>query len=133
MMAHLKSIRFRYHNEQFARMAQRTVELFVANWCSMPSASPGLVMWRWQRRGINVKANRVIRLLPPVESVRVSSHGDGGLALGAAVAAAAIHASMFSEFRSIGSGPRVPRKADRLGDDWAKLPFPRRPTFQTRG
>ena len=87
----LARLHWRYPNEQFAYLAQRTVEHVCAALARDAVRLTGL------RRlalagGVasNVKATRRIRLLPEVEDVFVFPHmGDGGLALGAAILAAA--------------------------------------------
>jgi carbamoyltransferase len=87
----LARVHWRFPNEQFAYLAQRTVEHVVV------ALARDAVRLTGQRRlalagGVvsNVKATRQIRLLPEVEDVFVFPHmGDGGLALGAAVSAAA--------------------------------------------
>ena len=89
MMRHLKKIQWKYPNEQFAQMAQRTVEVV----CSQLALDA--IRLTGQGRlalsgGVmsNVKANRRIRLLPEVDAVYIFPHmGDGGLAVGAALAA----------------------------------------------
>jgi carbamoyltransferase len=81
-------------NEQFAYMAQRTLEVA----CS--SLAANAVRQTGERRialsgGVasNIKVNARIRRLEPVEDVFVFPHmGDGGLALGAAVLARGEHA-----------------------------------------
>ena len=90
LRAPLARILWRYPIEQFAYMVQRTVEERLVEWARNAVAATGL-----SRIAIsggvasNVKATRRIRLLPEVEDVFVFPHmGDGGLALGAAVAAA---------------------------------------------
>jgi carbamoyltransferase len=95
MMARLRAVQWRYPNEQFAYMAQRTVEEVCVQLardavkltgCRQLALAGGVAS--------NVKANRRIRLLPEVESVSVFPHmGDGGLAVGAAMAAAAVAAT----------------------------------------
>lgn len=87
----LADVHWRYANEQFAYLAQRVVEHTCAALARDAVRLTGL------RRvalagGVasNVKAMRRVRLLPEVEDVYVFPHmGDGGLALGAAVIAAA--------------------------------------------
>ena len=85
----LKEILWHYPSEQFAFMAQRTLELrtmeLIQNALKLTEnknicLAGGLFS--------NVKVNRRLRLLPQVKSLFVFPHmGDGGLALGAAVAA----------------------------------------------
>ncbi len=89
-MAHtLRRVHWCTPNERFARLAQRTVEaVSVAlvkdavrlTGCPRVALAGGVAS--------NVKTNRSIRLLPEVDDVYVFPHmGDGGLALGAAIAA----------------------------------------------
>lgn len=87
----LARIHWHLANEQFAYIAQRTVEHAVT------SLVRDAVRLTGQRRvamagGVasNVKATRRARLLPDVEDVYVFPHmGDGGLPLGAAIVVAA--------------------------------------------
>ena len=88
--ARWRGIHWRYPNEQFAYLAQRVVGAHVRRArprCGSPHRAAALAL----AGGVvsNIKATRRIRLLPEVEDVYVFPHmGDGGLALGAAVAAA---------------------------------------------
>jgi carbamoyltransferase len=89
LVAPLKKILWRFPNEQFAYMAQRTLERACVEVIGNALAATG------ERRvalagGIasNIKVNRRVRLLPGVEDVYVFPHmGDGGLAVGAAAMA----------------------------------------------
>lgn len=87
----LADIQWRYANEQFAYLAQRVVErvsVALARDAVRLTGLPRVAL----AGGVvsNVKATRRIRLLPEIEDVYVFPHmGDGGLPLGAAVAAAA--------------------------------------------
>ena len=87
----LADVHWRYANEQFAYLGQRVVEQVCAALARDAVRLTGLK--RLALAGgvaSNVKATRRIRLLPEVEDVYVFPHmGDGGLALGAAVVAAA--------------------------------------------
>jgi carbamoyltransferase len=88
---HLARVHWRFPNEQFAYLAQRTVEHAAValardavrlTGCRRLALAGGVVS--------NVKATRQVRLLPDVEDVFVFPHmGDGGLALGAAMREAA--------------------------------------------
>ena len=86
----LRAVHWRYPNEQFAFMAQRAVERVCLELARDAVARTG------EKRlavagGVasNIKATRLIRHLPGVEGVHVFPHmGDGGLALGAAMAGA---------------------------------------------
>ena len=86
----LAAIHWRYANEQFAFMAQRVVERTVVALARDAVRLTGLS--RLALAGgvaSNVKATRMVRLLPELEDLYVFPHmGDGGLALGAAVLAA---------------------------------------------
>jgi carbamoyltransferase len=87
----LARIHWRYANEQFAYLAQRVVEHSCValardavrlTGCDRLAVSGGVVS--------NIRATRRIRMMPEVKDLYVFPHmGDGGLALGAAVAGAA--------------------------------------------
>ena len=134
MMPHLKRIQWKYPNEQFAQMAQRTVEVVCSRLAleavrltglSRVALSGGVVS--------NVKANRRIRLLPEVDEVYVFPHmGDGGLALGAAFAAVgASHVGQW-DLSDLGLGPEYSERqiADALTR--ANLPLARSPDLEQR-
>ncbi len=104
----LADMHWHYANEQFACLAQRVVERVstalardAVRLTGLPrlSLAGGVVS--------NVKATRRIRLLPQVEDVYVFPHmGDGGLALGAAVAAASRSGETIDlDLRHLGLGP----------------------------
>jgi carbamoyltransferase len=84
-------VHWQFANEQFAYLAQRTVEHTVsalARDAVRLAGSPRLAL----AGGVvsNVKATRRLRLLPDVDEVYVFPHmGDGGLPLGSAIDAAA--------------------------------------------
>lgn len=108
MQPHLRSILWRYPNEQFAYMAQRTVEevcVRLARDAVRLAGSRRLAL----AGGVasNVKANRRVRLLPEVDTVYVFPHmGDGGLAVGAALAAAqALGVQTCHAWNNLGFGP----------------------------
>jgi len=86
----LARVHWRYPNEQFAYLAQRTVEHVASALARDAVRLTGLRRLALAGGVVsNVKATRRIRLLPEVEDVYVFPHmGDGGLALGAAVLAA---------------------------------------------
>ena len=87
----LARVHWRFPNEQFAYLAQRALEhaaVALARDAVRLTGLPRLAL----AGGVvsNVKATRRVRLLPEVEDVYVFPHmGDGGLAVGAAAAAAA--------------------------------------------
>ena len=87
----LAGIHWRYSNEQFAYMSQRVVETTCVALARDAVRLTGLGRIALAGGVVsNVKATRRVRLLPEVEDVYVFPHmGDGGLALGAAVVAAA--------------------------------------------
>lgn len=86
----LKRVLWRSANEQFAWMAQRAIERVVTELTANAVAATGLrdvVL----AGGVasNIKASRRVRMSQDIDDVYVFPHmGDGGLALGAAVAAA---------------------------------------------
>lgn len=86
----LKRIHWQYPNEQFAFMAQRTLERILVQFADQLVRKTG-IRHIALAGGVasNVKAGRLIRLLPEVEELYVFPHmGDGGLAMGAALASA---------------------------------------------
>ena len=87
----LARIHWRYANEQFAYLAQRVVEHTCVALARDAVRLTGLRRIALAGGVVsNVKATRRIQLLPEVEDVYVFPHmGDGGLAVGAAVVAAA--------------------------------------------
>jgi carbamoyltransferase len=104
----LAAVHWRYPNEQFAALAQRVVErtcLALARDAVRLTGSPRIAF----AGGVvsNVKATRQVRLLPEVEDIYVFPHmGDGGLALGAALAAqAAAGAAIAPGLERLDLGP----------------------------
>lgn len=89
----LARIQWHYANEQFAFMAQRAVERTCAALARDAVRLTGLPRIALAGGVVsNVKATRQLRRLAEVEDVYVFPHmGDGGLALGAAIVAAARH------------------------------------------
>lgn len=87
----LARIHWRYSNEQFAYLAQRVVERTCMALVNDAIRSTGLRQVALAGGVVsNVKATRRARLMPGVADLYVFPHmGDGGLALGAAVVAAA--------------------------------------------
>jgi carbamoyltransferase len=87
----LARVHWRFANEQFAYLAQRVVEHAVVALARDAVRITGLRRIALAGGVVsNVKATRRVRLLPDVEEMFVFPHmGDGGLALGAAVHAAA--------------------------------------------
>jgi carbamoyltransferase len=86
----LADVQWQYANEQFAYIAQRVVEQVCTSLARDAVRLTGMPCIA-VAGGVasNVKAMRRIRLLPEVEDIYVFPHmGDGGLALGAALAAA---------------------------------------------
>lgn len=110
----LASIHWRYANEQFAFLAQRVVEqtcVRLARDAVRLTGHANLAL----AGGVvsNVKATRQVRLLPEVQDVYVFPHmGDGGLALGAAVIAAAAAGDRIDlAFDDLDLGPDYDRAA----------------------
>jgi carbamoyltransferase len=87
----LARVHWRFANEQFAYLAQKAVENAVVALARDAVRLTGLRRVALAGGGVsNVKSTRRVRLLSEVEDIFVFPHmGDGGLALGAAVAAAA--------------------------------------------
>jgi carbamoyltransferase len=87
----LARIHWRYSNEQFAYLAQRVVEKTCIDLAADAMRLTGLRRLALAGGVVsNVKATRRVRLLPELEDIYVFPHmGDGGLALGAALVAAA--------------------------------------------
>ena len=87
----LAGIHWRYPNEQFAYLAQRVVERTCEALARDAVRLTGIRSLALAGGVIsNIRAARAVRLLPEVDDVYVFPHmGDGGLALGAAAAAAA--------------------------------------------
>jgi carbamoyltransferase len=88
----LARIHWRYSNEQFAYLAQRVVEHTCVALARDAVRLTGLGHLALAGGVVsNIRATRRVRLLPDVKDVYVFPHmGDGGLALGAAVAAASL-------------------------------------------
>jgi carbamoyltransferase len=135
MMSYLRSIQWVYPNEQFAYMAQRTVEQVCVNLIHDAVRLTGLPRIALSG-GVtsNVKANRRIRAMEGVEDVYVFPHmGDGGLAAGAAIAL------MLSEKQALESGlpeialgPEYPDAAMLSALERATLPAVRPPDLEGR-
>jgi carbamoyltransferase len=94
----LRDILWRFPNEQFAFMAQRALERACVD-----VVREGLIQTGESRVALaggvasNIKVNRRIRLADGVEDVFVFPHmGDGGLALGAGMLAAAAEGKPFT-------------------------------------
>jgi carbamoyltransferase len=90
LRAPLGRIHWRYPNEQFAYLAQRVVESVAVALAADAVRLTGLDRLALAGGVVsNIRAARRIRRLPQVKEVRVFPHmGDGGLALGAGIAAA---------------------------------------------
>jgi len=123
----LEDIQWCYPNEQFAYMAQRTVE----RTCEQLSADA--VRLTGVRKlavggGVasNVRANRRVRLLRDVEDVYVFPHmGDGGLALGAALAALSVEERSRFRLDRLDLGPEYSENAMETALRQANVPFER--------
>lgn len=123
----LSGVLWRYPNEQFARMAQdaleRAVETLVRNAIARTSirdiALAGGV-------ASNIQVNRRIRMMPEVSEVFVFPHmGDGGLALGAAVEAAATSRIGEIDLQGLALGPQFDDASIRAALDAAALEYSR--------
>jgi len=86
MFDELKKVLWKYPSEQFAYMAQKTLENKICEFVSNCVQQTGMHKIAFSG-GVfsNIKVNMKIKALPDVEQCFVFSHmGDGGLALGAA-------------------------------------------------
>jgi carbamoyltransferase len=102
----LARVQWAHPNEQFAYLAQRCVEK-----CVVALVDDAVKLTGLPRVAIaggvasNVKATRLARLLPAVEDLYVFPHmGDGGLAVGAALAAGGSNARAL-DLSSLALGP----------------------------
>jgi carbamoyltransferase len=105
----LKRILWKYPSEQFAYMAQRTLEIKITELVKNAVEETGL-------RKIclaggtcsNIKVNMLIKNLPEVEDVYVFPHmGDGGLAMGSAMLANYELNGVFKyDFKNVYFGPQ---------------------------
>ncbi|MDY6837298.1 MAG: carbamoyltransferase C-terminal domain-containing protein [Thermodesulfobacteriota bacterium] len=89
MFEELRKILWHYPSEQFAYMAQRSLEVKILELAQNAIDATGLDHLSLAG-GVfsNVKVNRLLRILPGVKECFVFPHmGDGGLALGAALVA----------------------------------------------
>ncbi|MDY6951245.1 MAG: carbamoyltransferase C-terminal domain-containing protein [Thermodesulfobacteriota bacterium] len=89
MYEKLRKLLWHYPSEQFAYMAQRTLEVKILELAQNAKKATGLDHL-CLAGGVfsNVKVNRLLRILPGVKECFVFPHmGDGGLALGAALVA----------------------------------------------
>jgi carbamoyltransferase len=104
----LARVHWRHSNEQFAYFAQRVVEATCVALARDAIRLTGLNRLALAGGVVsNVKATRRVRLLPGLEDVYVFPHmGDGGLALGAAVVAAAgAREPVALDLADLGLGP----------------------------
>jgi carbamoyltransferase len=112
LRAPLGDLLWRFPNEQFAYMAQRTLEracVSIAAESVRQSGEARIAM----AGGVasNVKMNRLVRLLDGVDDVFVFPHmGDGGLALGAA---------LLSHAARAGSAPHIELGDLALGPEYS--------------
>jgi carbamoyltransferase len=128
LRSRLARVQWSYPNEQFARMAQDAIERAIVS----------LVLNAVARTGIrkvalaggvasNIQVNRRIRLLPEVEGVFVFPHmGDGGLALGAALAHSVRRGGIAEvDLNGLALGPEFDEEQMRQALDGAGLQYTR--------
>ncbi len=99
--------------EQVCRMAQQTLETLVPQFFAMLAAATGCTAFGYSG-GVasNIKVNRLIRATPGVERLEICpAMGDGGLALGAALAT----------WRQVTGQRPQPFSDFRLGTDYGDL------------
>jgi carbamoyltransferase len=123
----LARVHWRFPNEQFAYLAQRTVEHAAVALARDAVRLTGLRRITLAGGVVsNVKAMRRVRLLPEVEDVFVFPHmGDGGLALGAAFAAAAgLGETLRVDLGRLDLGPAFDQSVIETSLRAARLPAP---------
>ena len=105
--APLRRVLWHYPNEQFAFLAQRAVERACVDLARDAVRLTGLDRLALAGGVVsNIKATRRMRLLPEVKDLYVFPHmGDGGLALGAALASAAAIGRVECALPSLALGP----------------------------
>jgi len=103
----LKKVLWRVPSEQFASMAQRTLEVHVLDWVRNAVRRTGLPCVAMSGGvAANIKVNMLIRDLPEVQELFVFPHmGDGGLAAGCALHAAALAGQRCVPMRDVYLGP----------------------------
>jgi carbamoyltransferase len=110
----LARVHWRYPNEQFAYLAQRVVEHTCVALARDAVRLTGLDRLALAGGVVsNIRATRSIRVMPEVKDVYVFPHmGDGGLALGAAVAAASACGERIElDLSHLDLGPSYPTPA----------------------
>jgi carbamoyltransferase len=103
----LKQVLWRAPSEQFAYMAQRTLEVHLTTWVRSAVRQTGLP-WVAMAGGVssNIKVNMLIRELPEVRDLFIFPHmGDGGLAVGSALHVAASAGHRLAPLRDVYLGP----------------------------
>lgn len=126
MFDELRKIIWRFPPEQFAYMAQRTLEVVVTTWVQEVISATGIHKLALSG-GVasNIKLNRLLRLMPDVEDCYVFPHmGDGGLAIGAAMALAhEVRPSARFDLGDLRLGPTLKLPAlSNLSDSYALAP-----------
>jgi carbamoyltransferase len=131
----LAQIHWRYSNEQFAYLAQRVVEKTCVDLAKDALRLTGLNRLALAGGVVsNVKATRRVRLLPELDDIYVFPHmGDGGLALGAAVVAAANSGTSIDlDLRHLDLGPEYADQEIELALRDAGLCAPSVPDLASR-
>jgi carbamoyltransferase len=111
MHEELKKVLWHVPSEQFAYMAQRTLEKHMLDWVRHAVRRTGLPCVALAG-GVasNIKVNMLIRELPEVQELFVYPHmGDGGLAAGSALHAAALAGQRCLPLRDVYLGPEIER------------------------
>ncbi len=103
----LRKVLWHVPSEQFAYMAQRTLEVCMTEWVRNSVKETGLP-WVAMAGGVasNIKVNMLVRALPEVQGLFVFPHmGDGGLAVGSALHAASLAGWRCAPLRDVFLGP----------------------------
>jgi carbamoyltransferase len=135
LLAPLRRLLWHYPNEQFAYLAQRAVEHACVALARDAVRLTGLDRLALAGGVVsNIKATRQMRLLPEVRDLYVFPHmGDGGLALGAAIASAAGDGTAADPgLSSLALGPHVEAAAIERAVRACGLPAERVPDVPGR-
>jgi carbamoyltransferase len=134
LFAPLRRLLWHYPNEQFAYLAQRAVERACVDLARDAVRLTGVSRLALAGGVVsNIKATRRMRLLPEVEDLYVFPHmGDGGLALGAALASVSGNTAVRCDLASLALGPLVRDDEIEHAVRASGLPVERVPNIEER-